>query len=189
MPRFHQILFVVALLTLSWLAMMALHELGHVLGAFVTGGEVERVVLHPLSISRTDVSSNPHPAVVVWLGPLVGSIVPLAALAVIPQKLDVLRMIVRFFAGFCLVANGAYISLGWIDQVGDCGEMLRTGTPVWLMIAFGGITIPLGFYLWHGLGSIRQFAQRPSLVTRRMAYTGVMILIVAFVVGWVFSPR
>jgi hypothetical protein len=42
-----------------------------------TGGTVERVVLHPLSISRTDVSPNPHPVAVVWLGPIVGSVVPL----------------------------------------------------------------------------------------------------------------
>ena len=189
MQRFQQLLFVVSILAISWLAMMAIHELGHVLGAIVTGGTVERVVLHPLSISRTDVSPNPHPAAVVWLGPIVGSVVPLAALAVIPQRLNDLRVIVAFFAGFCLVANGAYISLGWIGQVGDCGEMLRSGTPIWLMIAFGGITIPLGFYLWHGLGSIKQFAQRPSLVTRWMAYTGVMMLIVAFAVGLAFSPR
>jgi predicted Zn-dependent protease len=38
----------------SWLGMQAVHELGHVLGAWWTDGDVSRVVLHPLSISRTD---------------------------------------------------------------------------------------------------------------------------------------
>ncbi len=169
--------------------MMALHELGHVVGAIVTGGVVERVVLYPLTISRTDVSPNPHPATVVWMGPIVGSVVPLTALAVIPQRLDVLRTIARFFAGFCLIANGAYISVGWIDQVGDCGEMLRTGTPVWLMIAFGGVTIPLGLYLWHGLGSIKHFVETPSLITGRLTYTAVIILVAVFVLGLAVSPR
>ncbi len=169
--------------------MMALHELGHVLGAIVTGGSVKRVVLYPLTISRTDVSPNPHPATVVWMGPIVGSVVPLATLAVIPQRLNVLRIVFRFFAGFCLIANGAYISVGWIDQVGDCGEMLRTGTPVWLMIAFGSVTIPLGLYLWHGLGSIKHFVENPSLVTRRLAYTAVIMLVVVFALGMAFSPR
>jgi hypothetical protein len=35
--RFQQILFAVSMLALSWLAMMAAHELGHVIGAIVTG--------------------------------------------------------------------------------------------------------------------------------------------------------
>ena len=43
--------------------MMALHELGHVVGAVPTGGSIECVVLHPMSFSRTDVSPNLHPAI------------------------------------------------------------------------------------------------------------------------------
>ena len=52
MQRFHQLLFIVSLLALSWLTMLASHEVGHVLGAIVTGGSVERVVLHPLKTPR-----------------------------------------------------------------------------------------------------------------------------------------
>jgi hypothetical protein len=189
MQRFHQFVFVVALLVLNWLAMMAVHEVGHVLGAVLTGGSVERVVLYPLTISSTDVSPNPYPATVVWMGPIVGSVLPLAVLAVVPQGFIVLRNVARFFAGFCLIANGAYISLGWIDRVGDCGEMLRTGTPIWVMVAFGGAAIPLGLFLWHGLGSIKQFVERPSLVTRCMAYTTVGVLCALVAVQLVFSPR
>ena len=62
MQRFRQLVFVVSLLALSWFAMMAFHEVGHVVGAVITGGTVERVVLHPLTISRTDVSPNPNPS-------------------------------------------------------------------------------------------------------------------------------
>ena len=40
----------------SWLGMQAVHEAGHVLGARVTGGRVERIVLYPLTISRTDLA-------------------------------------------------------------------------------------------------------------------------------------
>ena len=130
MRRFHQIVFSLSLVALCWLAMMLVHELGHVVGALITGGSVERVVLHPLTISRTDVSPNPHPAVVVWLGPVLGGLVPLALFMFVPRWLVVLRNVCRFFAGFCLVANGAYISMGSFDPVGDCGEMLRTGDTV-----------------------------------------------------------
>ena len=107
MHRFQQLLFAVSLVALSWFAMMAVHELGHVIGAFVTGGSIRRVVLYPLTISRTDVSPNHHPVVVVWLGPIVGCFLPLAAAEVVPLHRAALRNIARFFAGFCLIANGA----------------------------------------------------------------------------------
>ena len=43
-------------MALSWFVMMAVHELGHVVGALATAGSIERVILSPLTISRTDVS-------------------------------------------------------------------------------------------------------------------------------------
>ena len=55
---------VVAVFVVSWLGMMWVHELGHVVNAWLCGGHVERVVLHPLRFSRTDLLVNPHPLVV-----------------------------------------------------------------------------------------------------------------------------
>ncbi|MEZ6046089.1 MAG: M50 family metallopeptidase [Planctomycetaceae bacterium] len=66
------ILIAALLLPASWLSMMIVHEAGHMLSAMLTGGQIEKVVLHPLAISRTDVSPNPHPVWVVWGGPLLG---------------------------------------------------------------------------------------------------------------------
>lgn len=187
MHRLHQIVFVVCLAALSWLAMMAVHELGHVLGALLTGGSVERVVLHPLTISRTDVSPNPHPAIVVWLGPIVGCLLPLMLSTVVPRRFVVARNIGRCFAGFCLIANGAYISVGSFDRVGDCGEMLRTGTPLWGMLVFGAVTIVWGMSLWHSLGSVKQFLGDSSLVTPRMTYWLCGVLCLTIVVQCVLS--
>jgi hypothetical protein len=178
MQRARQILFVAALLALSWLGMMAVHELGHVIGAVVTGGSVQRCVLHPLTISRTDVSPNPHPVAVVWMGPIVGGALPLVALACVPPRFAFARRVAQFFAGFCLIANGAYLAVGWIDRVGDCGEMLRNGVPVWWLWAFGGVAMAGGLYLWHRLGSMRHFLDTPSLVTRPMAYGAAVVLAV-----------
>lgn len=169
--------------------MMAVHELGHVAGAVVTGGSVERVVLYPLTISRTDVSPNPHPAIVVWLGPVIGCLLPLGLFAIVPQRLTVMRKVTRFFAGFCLIANGAYVSIGSVNQIGDCREMLRTGTPLWALLAFGVITVPLGLHLWNGLGSVKYFIDHPEVVTPRMAYVAAGILFVAISAGFAFSPR
>lgn len=162
--------------------MMAVHELGHVVGALATGGSIDRVVLHLLRISRTDVNPNPHPGVVVWLGPLAGSVLPMAAFFLPPKRAVVPRALLRFFAGFCLIANGAYIAVGTLFRVGDCNEMLRTGTPPWIMLAFGAVTIPLGLYLWHGLGSFARFLKDPSLANPRVAYFLLGVLIVVLFV-------
>lgn len=166
--------------------MMAVHELGHVLGALFTNGSVTKVVLHPLSISRTDVLPNPHPAVVVWLGPIVGAVLPLL-ISYLPLGDPTIERLSRFFAGFCLVANGAYIAVGSFDGVGDCGEMLRTGTPMWLMLAFGGIAIPVGFYVWHRMGSASDFFSDPSLVTKKMLATTIAVLAVVVVLELLLS--
>jgi hypothetical protein len=188
MQRFHQLIFVSSLLAMCWLAMMATHELGHVTGALLTQGGIERVVLHPLSISRTDVSPNPCPSIVVWLGPIIGCVIPAVVCVVIPRRNAVLRNIAAFFTGFCLLANGAYIAIGSFDQVGDCGEMLRHGSPRWTLIAFGAITIPLGIYVWHRLGSIKQFFGNASLIDARTAYTLLVILLVIIGCEFTFSP-
>ncbi|MFO7906270.1 MAG: hypothetical protein ACQESR_12650 [Planctomycetota bacterium] len=189
MQRFHQLLFSISLVTLSWLAMMAVHEVGHVLGALATGGSIDRVTLHPLRISRTDVNPNPHPGVVVWLGPIAGCFLPMAAIFMTPKRAIMPRAILRFFAGFCLIANGAYIAIGSMFRVGDCGEMLRTGTPPWVMLAFGAVTVPLGLYMWHTLGSLTRFLKDPSLASPRAAYfLFAVLIVVVFLELAIFSP-
>lgn len=136
----------------AWLGMQQVHELGHVLGALVTGGRIERVVLHPLTISRTDLAHNPLPLVVVWAGPIVGTLVPALAWAIAAAVKLRGAFLLRFFAGFCLIANGAYIGTGSFGPIGDCGEMLRHGSPTWLLWLFGLVAVPVGLALWNGQG-------------------------------------
>ena len=150
--------------------MQVVHELGHVAGAWLSGGRVREVVLHPLAISRTDVSPNPSPLIVVWLGPIVGCLLPTLAMLLMPTRHPVASGSAEFFAGFCLIANGGYIAIGSIDQVGDCAAMLQLGTPHWVLLGFGVLTIPLGFYIWHKQGSLRQFVQNPDVVSHRHAW-------------------
>ena len=91
--------------------------------------------------------------------------------------------------GFCLLANGAYIGFGAFDNVADCGEMLQHGSPIWLLLAFGAIAICVGFYLWHRLGSVKEFLANPSLVSPGIAYTLLVGLVVMLAVEFAFSPR
>ena len=76
MRRLPQLILIGATGPLAWLWMQIIHESGHALFSWLTGGTVRRVVLHPLTISRTDLDLNPHPLIVCWAGPVFGSIAP-----------------------------------------------------------------------------------------------------------------
>jgi hypothetical protein len=141
-----------AFLYLCWLAMMAVHELGHMLHAWVSGGRVISVRLPLVGFSQTIVWPNPHERFVVWGGPVWGALIPLVAGASVGLVLRRIRRIphlLRFFCGFCLVANGAYLAFGWIRRAGDTGDLLRLGTAPWEMMAVGGAFIVAGLFIWH----------------------------------------
>lgn len=174
--RVRQLMFSTSLILVCWLGMMCLHELGHVAGALLTGGSIQKVVLHPLAISRTDVRPNPSPSVVVWAGPLIGSILPLCIWLVCP-RIGQIRPVLQFFAGFCLITNGAYIAVGSAEGIGDAGEMLATGTPLWVMLLFGLISGSCGFLLWHRLGSLQTYWRHPEAITQRMMVCMFVMLI------------
>lgn len=170
MNRVNQVILIAPFLPFCWLAMMVVHELGHLLGAYVSGGQVERVILHPLAISRTDLSGNPHPLVVCWAGPVFGIVLPLLLHAVIRQLCKEFKSISQFFAGFCMVANGAYLGIGSIHGIGDSGDLLRLGTPIWLLWIFGLCSSAAGLWLWNGLGPSFGFGSAKGKVETRIAY-------------------
>lgn len=188
--RFWQCLLIGSLIVSCWLGMQQVHELGHVLGAMLTGGTVERVVLHPLQISRTDLSQNPAPLTVVWCGPIFGSLAPLLLWLIAAFTRFPLTYALRFFAGFCLVANGLYISVGSLAHIGDCGEMLRHGSSTWQLGMFGLLTVPLGLSLWHRQGNHfglpPQHRPIPSSHALAMLLVAIALITIGLVVSWQF---
>src|SRR6266542_4386859 len=98
--RLHQIVLIASTVLGSWLGMQVVHESGHVLGACITGGRVGRVVLYPLTFSRTDLVHNPSPLIVVWAGPVIGVVVPLLIWAVAATARLAGDFVLRYFAGF-----------------------------------------------------------------------------------------
>jgi hypothetical protein len=150
-PRL-RLLLIALTLSCSWLAMQWVHEAGHVLAALTTGGEVDRVVLHPLSISRTDLHANPQPLIVTWAGPMFGVLAPLSAWLIASALRLQSAYLFRFFAGFCCVANGLYIGLGSFDRVGDCGDLLKHGAAAWQLWLLGMVVTAAGFVLCNKLG-------------------------------------
>ena len=178
MKRLDQIILIVFLIAFSWLAMQAVHELGHVLGAWATGGTVTKVVLHPLTISRTDVNPNPRPLLVVWAGPVLGVVLPLLAFGIAQCLKWPGLYLFQFFAGFCLIANGAYIGGGSLEGFADAGDMLRHGSSVWQLIVFGVISVAFGLYLWNGLGVEFGLGEAHGRVSRSAAIVAFALFVV-----------
>jgi hypothetical protein len=164
--------------------MQAVHEAGHVLGALVSGGTVKQVVLYPLTISRTDLAVNPTPLLVVWAGPIFGVLFPIALWGIMAA----LRMpgvfVLRFFAGSCLIANGAYIGVGSFEGIGDCGEMLRHGSDLWQLWLFGAITVPAGLWLWHRQGQHFGLGLADGNVNPSVAYSTFVVAILFLILGF-----
>jgi hypothetical protein len=166
----------------SWLAMQVVHEAGHMLHAWLTGGKVTRVVLHPLEISRTDVEPNPHPQFVAWGGPIWGSVWPLAVLGAVRAARWPHAWLAAFFAGFCLVANGAYLLGGAFYPAGDAEVLLQHGAPRGALLGFGVVATAGGFYLWNGLGKHFGWGQDAHPVDRCVVWgisaaTAVVVLV------------
>jgi hypothetical protein len=136
----------------AWLAFETVHEAGHVLNAWLSGGRVARVELPLLGFSRTDVSPNPHPLFVAAGGVVWGSLIPTAIWAGLPRRRAALRRSGQCFAGLCATGNGAYLACGWIDRTGDAGDLIKHGMPAVVLACSGGLLLALGLWMWHDLG-------------------------------------
>lgn len=132
-----------------WWLMMAVHELGHVLGCLVSGATIEAVVLWPWTISETVRSGSTAPLVDTASGPIVGVVLPMLLWLTAYRWRH--APWVGGWAGFCCVANGVYLGLGWIDAVGDAGDLMRLGVPGWGLALGGGLMFIGGIWLWHAL--------------------------------------
>jgi hypothetical protein len=177
-----------ATLLAAWWGMQAVHELGHLLAGWLTGAAVLGVELHPLRLSRTALGTNPHPLAVTWAGPLLGVTMPLAGWAAAALLRWRGAFLLRFWAGFCLVANGVYLGLGWMDRVGDCGDLLREGAPVALLIASGLVAVPGGLLLWHGQGAHFGLGREARPVPRRLALSVAAAAAALAVLGLIITP-
>jgi Peptidase M50B-like len=185
--RLNQIILIGSTALGCWLGMQAVHEFGHVLGAWLTGATIVRVVLHPLTISRTDLAGNPHPLVVAWAGPVMGVAIPLLFWMIAAAKRLSGAFVVRFFAGFCMIANGLYIGLGSFGHVGDCGDMLRHGSEQWHLWLFGVLAAPLGLWLWHGIGPHFGLGHHKRPVSSSIAFTAFAACLALAVLGLLLS--
>lgn len=132
-----------------WFGMLIVHEAGHVLAAWLSGATVERVVLLP--ISRTDTSGVEYPLFVHGAGAVFGAMFPVLLWSIVRLSRCRFAYLFRFFAGFCLTANGAYIGADF-STAGptDAGMLMEHGAARIPLVLFGVVCVSCGLFLWHG---------------------------------------
>lgn len=188
MERCLQVLLIVTFIAFSWLAFMVVHEFGHALTAWLTGGSVALVILHPLQISWTTFARNPHPQLVAWGGPFWGALLPVFLLIGAQQVRSPGLYLFRFFAGFCLIANGLYLLVDSLGRGGDGGTLIRCGASQWELLVFGLVTTPVGFWFWHGLGQHFGLGVAHGRVSRGAVAVSIGLLAFTVVAELVFYP-
>lgn len=179
-PHWPRAVLLAAILPVCWLGMMAVHELGHVLAAWLAGAKVHRVVLPLFSFSRTDVGHSEWQRAIIWAGPAVGVGLPILMWLVAWMMKWEVAFVLRFFAGFCLIANGAYIGFGWIDSIGDAGELRAAGESTAVMTVVGILAVVTGLMMWSGLSGAFGFGANRQHVSQRVAM-GVLAALVLLI--------
>ena len=145
----YRIVFLLAFLIACWFGMTAVHEIGHVLAAWLCGATVERVVLLPLS--RTDTHGVTHPLFVHGAGVVFGATFPVLLWSAAYRLRWKTALLFRFFAGFCLIANGAYIGCDFsVTGPTDAGLLIEHGASRLVLVLFGIACVSGGLFLWHG---------------------------------------
>ncbi len=164
-----------------WLAMMLVHELGHVLAAWATGGQVVYVNLYPGQLSSTLVRPNPHPSIVLWAGLLAGWIVPAAiARSVQVGPLTIgkpgIRHSLNGWAAFCLLAGGVYLAIGGSEKLTDTGQLVAADWPLPWLVAIG-TAVAIAGYAWSRRAwpaLLRHLEDRPP-TSRSITYAWLLL--------------
>ena len=205
--RLWHALFGLALLPLCWIAMMAIHEASHIAVALYYGAGIEHVHFPLFGFSYTTYDYRPKPLVIAAAGPVLGCVLPLLLLPPLEIRyrrrvqplyhvktepseaspplpaITFATLLARFFAGFCLIANGAYLGVGWLDEIGDAGDIVMFSRGVEAagaaMLGFGVVTVSLGLALWHTVGPLFGLGPNPPRPRAWIAWLTLGLTLVA----------
>jgi hypothetical protein len=129
----------------AFLAMMFVHELGHVVAATLTGARVVSLELSPGALSHTLVQPNPSPSVVLGGGFVFGSLAPLMTAPA--WRAGRTGRLAEAWAAFCVLANGSYLAVGGGERLSDTGLLVRQDWPLAMLVVIGVALAGAG-YLW-----------------------------------------
>jgi hypothetical protein len=117
------------------------HELGHLLGGAASGAVLSALEIRPWHLPYSLFASNPNPLLTLWAGPVIGCSLPLLFALVTGQRS------MWFIAWFCVLANAAYLLLGWLsgDAELDSAKIRQAGTPTSVLLLFVVMTGPVSY--------------------------------------------
>ena len=181
-------LLIVSWLLFCWYAMQLLHEVGHVMAAWGLGIEIVQFHFGLLTISHTMLNeSGQSPNIILaatWAGPLAGMILPLVIWGMATAVRFRETFLLRFLAGFCLVANGCYLLCGPADGYADTGVLLAHGAMRWQLVVAGLIGIISGFLLWNGQGGHFGIGKKPQPISQRSIIISLVCLAAIVVISF-----
>jgi len=130
------------LLLLSWSVMVVVHESGHIVCGWVSGGTLQQADVAPWSLPYSSFAPDPHPLITLWGGPVLGAILPLVV------ALLVRRNWMWFIAHFCLLANGSYLAIAWFtgERHLDTARLLAQGAHPVTIALYCVATIGVGYF-------------------------------------------
>lgn len=137
----NRVLKFVVLLGGSWCVMTFVHESGHIVCGYASGGALQDADLIPWHLPYSIFAPDPYPLVTLWGGPMLGVIIPLTV------ALFIRKDWMWFIANFCMLANGAYIAAAWLsgDRYLDTPKLLEHGAHPIPIALYCLLTIGFGY--------------------------------------------
>lgn len=138
-----QLLTVLGSYAFAYCTAAALHELGHALAAWLSGGKVQAMRIDPFGGSFVQVVPDSHPILTHSAGFILG---PLASLAIVRRRDQLPAWLAPAAIALCtigLLSCAFYLLVGAALDVGDVRALARLGVPRFALVA-SGLALLLG---------------------------------------------
>ena len=146
------------LILISWVIMTFTHEIGHILVGQCGGGKLIAYELLPWRIPYSLFSPDPNPLITLWGGLISGVLLPWILAIVVRQNW------LQIISGFCILANGLYISTGWFIDAPhlDTQRLLKFGANPIPIILYCLVCLLIGYRMFRN-SSIRFFQDEKNV--------------------------
>jgi len=136
-------------LAFGYNASKTLHELGHAIAYWITGGTVEGIIIHPFSWSYCIPSSvSEYPNFTTWGGVVFGTIMGLMLVALVWRWRGPYVMLAFMTGVVACLHNGFYLIFDCLaESHGDSMILISGGTPKAVVIVVGLLMFGTGFIL------------------------------------------
>lgn len=158
-------------------ASCVLHELGHAIAYWTTGGTIERIVIHPFSWSYVIPGSvTNYPNFTTWGGVVFGTIMALLLVAVVWRWRGPYVMPALLTGVVACIGNGYYLVCDYVAGTGhDAGSLVESGTPGAVVVIVGVALIGVGFCLAGIFIPLMGIRQGDGAVARVLVFAGALI--------------